>query len=161
MWPLIWYKPSPTVKLSELSLVKRYDMSRMRKGVSLLFGHSVMSESLRPHGLQHTRLPCPSLSPAVCSNSCLLSWWCHPPISSSVIPFSCLQPFPASGSFPRSRLCIRWPKYWSSASASVLPKSIQGWFPLGSVWSCFILLLPISEYHILRIKQRNWSTLGE
>ena len=89
-----------------------------------------MSNSLRPHGLQRT--PCPSLSPWVCSNSCPLSWWCHPTISSSVIPFSsCSQSFPASGSFPMSQLLAS--RGWSigvSASAPVLPKNIQGWFPL-------------------------------
>ena len=69
----------------------------------LLFSCSVVSDSLRPHGLQHARLPCPSPSPGACSNSCPLSQWCHPTISSSVIPFSsCLQSFPASGSF----LCL-------------------------------------------------------
>ena len=70
--------------------------------------------SLRPHG-QHARLPCPSLSPGVCSNLCLMSQWCHPTISSSVTPFSsCLQSFPVSRSFPNElALCIRWPKYWS------------------------------------------------
>ena len=71
----------------------------------LLFSHSVMSDSLGPHGLQHSRLPCPSPYPRVCSNSCPSSWWCHPTILSSVIPFSsCLQSFPASGSFPVSWL---------------------------------------------------------
>ena len=81
----------------------------------LLFSRSVVSESLQPHGLQHTRLPCPSPSPRVCSNSCPLSWSCHPTISFSVTPFSsCLQSFPALGSFPmKSVLRIRWPKYWS------------------------------------------------
>ena len=81
-----------------------------------LFSHSVTSDSLRPHGLQHIRLPCPSPSPGVCSNSCPLSQWYHPTISSSVTPFfSCPQCFPASGSFPmnESTLRIRWPKYWS------------------------------------------------
>ena len=74
-----------------------------------------MSSSLQPHGLQHTRLPCPSLSPGVCSHSRPLSRWCHPTISSSVVPFSsCLQSFPASGSFPmESALHITCPKYWS------------------------------------------------
>ena len=72
----------------------------------------VVSYSLLPHGLQHTRLPCPSLSPRVCSNSCPLSQWCHPTSSSSVTPFSsCLQSFPASGSFPMTAFYIRWPKY--------------------------------------------------
>ena len=74
-----------------------------------------MSNCLWPHGLQHARPPCPSPTPGVYSNSCPLSWWCHPTISSSVIPFSsCLQSFPASGSFSsESVLHIRWPKYWS------------------------------------------------
>ena len=72
---------------------------------SVQFSHSVMSNSLWPHGLQHTRLPCPSPTPGACSNSCPSSWWCHPTISFSVIPFSsCLQSFPTSGSFPISQL---------------------------------------------------------
>ena len=79
-----------------------------------MFSHSVVSDSLWPHGLQYTRIPCPSLAPGVCSNSCPLSWWCHPTNSSSLVPFSsCSQAFPASGSFPVSQLCIRWPEYWS------------------------------------------------
>ena len=97
---------------------------------SAQFSHSVVSDSLQHHGLQHARLPCPSLFPGVCSDSCPLSWWCHPPISSSVIPFSsCPQSFPASGSI-ESALHIMWPKYWASASASALLMSIQGWLPL-------------------------------
>ena len=81
----------------------------------LLFSHSVMSNSLKPHGLQLTSLPCPSPTPRACSNSCPLSRWCHPTISSSITPFSsCLQSFPASGSFLMSWLFrIRWPKCWS------------------------------------------------
>ena len=80
----------------------------------LLFSHSVVSSYFRPHGLQHTRPPCPSPTPVVYWNSCPLSRWCHPTISSSVIPFSCPQSFPASRSFPMSQaLRIRWPKYWS------------------------------------------------
>ena len=72
-----------------------------------------MSRSLQPHGLQHTRLPCPSLSPRVCLNSCPLNWWCHPTISFSVTPFSCPQFFPAFGVlFNESALHIWWPKYW-------------------------------------------------
>ena len=88
----------------------------------LMFSRSVVSDSFQPPGLQHTRLPCPSPSPGACSNSCPLSWGCHPTISSSVIPFSsCLQGFPASGSFPI--LHIRRPKYWSfSVSISVSNK---------------------------------------
>ena len=92
-----------------------------------------MSDSLRPHGLQHTRFPSPSTSPGACSKLCPLSWWCHPTISSSVVPFpSCLQSFPASGSFPMSQLFISGDQSTGvSASASVLPMSIQDWFPLG------------------------------
>ena len=100
-----------------------------------------MSDSLWPHGLQHARLPCPSLSPGVCSNSCSLSWWCHPTISSSVIPFSsCSQSFPASESFPMSQLFTSsGHSIGASASASVLPMSIQGWFPLGFTGSISLL----------------------
>ena len=90
-----------------------------------------MSDSLRPHGLQHARLPCPSLSPRVCSKSCPLNQWCHPTISSSVAPFSCPQFFPASGSFIVSRLLASGSQsIGASASASVRPMNIQGWFPL-------------------------------
>ena len=99
----------------------------------LQFSRSVMSDSLRPHGLQLARLPCPSPSPGACSNSCSLSWWCYPTISSSVSPFSsCPQSFPASGSFPMSWLFI--PGSQSiGASASVFPMNIQGWFTLGLI----------------------------
>ena len=85
---------------------------------------SVTSDSLQPRGLQHTRLPCPSPSPDACSNSCSLNLWCHPTISSSVVPFfSCLQSFPASVFFTNeSALCIRWLKYWSF-SFSVCPSN--------------------------------------
>ena len=89
----------------------------------LLFSRSVISDSLQLHGLQHTRLPCPSPSSGTCSNSCPLSWWCHLTISSSVVPFSsCLQSFPASGSFPESTLRTRCPKYWSF-SFSISPSN--------------------------------------
>ena len=100
----------------------------------LLFSRSVMSDSLLPHGLQHSRLPCPSLSPWVFSNSCPLSQWCHATISSSIVPFSsCLQSFPASGSFPMSQLFASDSQSIGvSALASVLPVNIQDWFPLGS-----------------------------
>ena len=89
--------------------------------------------SLQLHGLQHARLPCPSLSPRVCSNSCPLSQWCHPTISSSVVSFSsCLHSFPASGSLPMSQLFTSGgQRIGVSALASVLPMNIQGWFPLG------------------------------
>ena len=99
----------------------------------LLLSCSVMSDSLRPHGLQHTRLPCPSPTHGAYSNSCPPSRWCHSTISSSVVPFSsCLQYFPASGSFPMSQLFTSGGQSIRvSASASVLPKNIQDWFPLG------------------------------
>ena len=102
---------------------------------SVQFSHSVMSESLWTHGLQHTRPPCPSPPLRVYSNPCPLSQWCHPTISSSVIPFpSSLQSFPASGSFQMSGQSIG-----VSASASVLPMNTQDWFPSG--WTGWIFLL--------------------
>ena len=99
---------------------------------------SVVSDSLRPHGLQHSRLPCPSLFPGIYSNSCPLSLWCRPTISSSVIPFSpCLQSFPASGSFQMSQFFTSsGQSIGVSALASVLPMNIQDWFSLG--WTGWI-----------------------
>jgi len=101
-----------------------------------------MFDSLWPHGLQPARLPCPSLSPWVCSNSCPLNQWCHPTISSSVTPFSsCPQFFPASGSFPMNHLFVLGGQnIGASASASVLPMNIQGWFPLA--WNGLTLCCP-------------------
>ena len=92
-----------------------------------------MPDSLQPHELQHVRLPCPSLSPGVCSNSCLLSWWCHLTISSSVTSFSSFsQSLPASQFFPMSWLFASGGQsIGASASASVLPVNNQGWFPSG------------------------------
>ena len=93
-----------------------------------------MSDSLWPHGLQHARLPCSSPNPGAYSNSCQLTWWCHPIISFSVIPFSsCFQSFPASGSFPTSQFyALRGQSIGASALALVLLMNIQDWFPLGS-----------------------------
>ena len=107
---------------------------------SVQFSHSVVSDSLWPHGLQHTKLPCPSPTPGACSNSCPLSQWCHPTISSSVIPFSsCLQSFPASGSFQMSQLFTSGGQRTGvSASTSVLPMNTQDWSPLG--WTSWISL---------------------
>ena len=101
--------------------------------LSFQFSRSVMSDSLWHHGLQHARLPCPSPTPRACSNSCSLSKWCHPTISSSVVPFSsCLQSFPASGSFPMNQFFASGGQSSGvSASTSVLPINIQDWFPLG------------------------------
>ena len=91
-----------------------------------------MSDSLQPHGVQHARLPCPLPTPRACSNSCASNWWYHPTISSSIIPFSsCLQSFPASGSFPMSQFFASGSQSIGvSTSASVLPMNIQDWFPL-------------------------------
>ena len=88
LWPS---KSTPRQKPKELKIGTQTN--------SVQFSHSVVSNSLQPHGLQHTKLPSPSPTPGVYSNSCPLNWWCHSTISSSVIPFSCLQSFPASGSF--------------------------------------------------------------
>ena len=106
----------------------------------LLLSHSVMSDSLWPHGLQHTRPSCPSPTPRACSNSCALSQWCHPTISSSVVPFSsCLQSFPASESFPVSHFFTSGGQSIGvSASTSVLPMNIQDWFLLR--WTGWISL---------------------
>ena len=104
------------------------------------FSYSVMSNSLRPHGLQHTRSPCPSPTPGVYSNSCPSSWWCHPAISSSVILFSsCPQSFPASGSFQMSQLFASGGQSIGvSASISVFPMNTQDWSPLE--WTGWISL---------------------
>ena len=107
----------------------------------LLLSRSVVSDSLRPYRLQHARLPCPSPTPGACSNSCLLNQWCHPTISTSVIPFSsCLQAFPTLGSFLMSQLLFTscGQSIGASASASVLLMNIQDWFPLG--WTGWISL---------------------
>ena len=100
---------------------------------SVPFSYSVVSNSLWLHGLKHTSLLCPSPTPRSCSNSCPSSQWCHPTISSSVVPFfSCLQSFPASGFFPMSQFFASGGQSTgASASASVLPMIIQDWFPLG------------------------------
>ena len=98
----------------------------------LLFIHSVVLSSLWSYGLQQARPPCPSPTPGTCSNSCPLSQWCHPTISSSVVHYSCFQSFPGSGSFLMSWFFISSGQInEASASASVLPMDIQDWFPLG------------------------------
>ena len=111
---MVAFDPQPTVRNTYLSC-------------------QVVSNSLRSHELQHTRLPCPSLAPRVCSNLCPLSQWCHPTISSSATPFFyCLQSSPASGSLKVSWLFTSHSQSTgASASASVLPMNIQGWFPSG------------------------------
>ena len=104
------------------------------------FSSSVMSNSFRPHGLQHARPTCPSPNPRVYSNSCPLSWWCLQTIPFSVVPFSsCLQSFPASGSFQMSHLFESdGQSIGVSALTSVLPMNTQGWSPLG--WTGWISL---------------------
>ena len=120
-----------------------------RKGKSFAHGHtyncisqfscSVVSNSSRHHMLQHARFPCPSPTPGACSNSCLLTWWCHPTISSSVISFSCLQSFLASGYFPMSQFFASGGQSIRiSDLASVLPMNIQDRFP--SEWTGLVSL---------------------
>ena len=102
---------------------------------SLQFSCSVMSDSLWPHKLQHARLPCPSPTPGVHSDSGPSSRWCHPAISSSVVPFSsCSQSLPASESFPMSQLCMRWPKYWSFSFSISTSKEIPGLISFRMDW---------------------------
>ena len=112
------------------------------------FSYSVMSDSLWPHGLQHVRPPWPSPTPEACSNSCPSSQWCHPTISSSVIPFSsCLQSFPTSGFFPVSQFFASGSqRFGVSTSASVLSMNIQDWFPLG-----WIGLISLQSKGLLRV----------
>ena len=104
---------------------------------SVQLSHSVVPDSLRPHGLQHARLPCPSPTPGVDLNSCLLSRWCHPTISSSVIPFSShLQSFPASRSFLRSQFFTSGGQRIEASASDVFPINIQDWFPYDwLIWS--------------------------
>ena len=140
-WAAIYGVAQSQTQLKQLSsssnCLKTKLMSTMAnihtiKTSTVQFSHSVMSDSLWPHGLQHARLSCPSPTPGACSNSCPLSRWCHPTISSSAVSFSsCPQSLSASGSFQMSQL-------FTSASASVLPMNIQDWFPLG--WTGWISL---------------------
>ena len=121
-------------------MLNLWDIFDEEQNVSVQFSRSVMSDSLWPHGLQHTRLPCPSPTRGACWNSCPSSRWCHPTISSSVIPFSSrLQPFPALGSFPMSQSFASCGQSIEvSASASAVPMNIQDWLPLG--WTGLISL---------------------
>ena len=120
-------------KIWNLTLVNKHSSS-------VQFSGSVVSDSLRPHESQHARLPCPSPTPGVYPNSCPLSRWCHPAISSSVVPFSsCPQCLPGSGSFPMSQLFTSGGQSIGvSASVSVLPMNTQDWSPLG--WTGWISL---------------------
>ena len=114
-----------------------------------------MSDSLRPHGLQHARLPCPSPIPGACSNSCPSSRWYHPTISSSDVPFSsCLQSFPASGSFSVNQFLALGGQS-IGASASVLPMDIQDWFPLGLTGLIFLQSKGLSRVVFNSIVQKH------
>ena len=130
---------------------------------SVQFSRSVVSNSLWPHESQHTRPPCPSLTPGVYSNSCPSSRWCHPTISSSVVPFSsCPKSLPASGSFPMSQL-FAWGGQSTgvSASASVLPLNTQDWSPVG--WTGWISLQSKESQESSptpQFKSINFSVLG-
>ena len=132
-----WYFTKLCLSLCVFSSWLNTTLSRFS---SVQFSCSVVSDSLQPHGLQHTRPPCPTPTPGVYSNSCPLSQWCHPTVSSSAVPFSsCLQSFPASGSFPMSQL-FTWGGQSTgvAASTSVLPMNVQDWSPLG--WTGWISL---------------------
>ena len=124
----------------------------------LLFSCSTLSDSLWPHGLQHARLPYPSSSPGACSNACALSRWCHPTVSSSVVPFSsCLHSFSASGSFPVSQIFeLEGESTRASVSASVLPVNIQCWFPLELAGFIFLLCNGRSEVFSSTTVWKHW-----
>ena len=146
---LEWWKYSP-MKQINLAWITEYG------NILLLFSQWVVANCLQPRRLQHARLPCPSLPPGVCSNSCPLSRWCHATISSSVTRFSsCPQSFPPSASFPMSRLFESGgQRTGASASASILPMNIQGWFPLGLTgWIsllCKWLFKSLLKHHSLK-----------
>ena len=126
-------------------LHKIYSMEMI---LSVQFSCSVVSNSLQPHGLQHTRLPCPPSTSGACSNPCPSRQWCHPTILSLVIRFSSsLQSFPASGSFPVSQFSPSGGQsIGASASASILPMNIQDWFPLGLTGWISLQLRDSQEY---------------
>ena len=137
----LWPHGLQHARIPCLSLCSRVYGQATIANSSVQFSHSVLSDSLWPHGLQHARIPCPSLYLRICSNSCPLSQWYHPTISSPVTQFSSYpEPFPASESFPRSWLFASDSQsIGTSASVSVLSMNVQGWFPLGYlVWTpCF------------------------
>ena len=152
VWYLSWEESLEKEKATHSSILAwripwteehvRLQSTALRKNriSSVQFSCSIVSDSSRPHGLQHVRFPCPTPTPGVYSNSCPLSQWCYPTISSSVAPFSSrLQPFPALGSFSMSQLFASGGQSTGvSASASVLPMSTQGWSPSG--WTGWISL---------------------
>ena len=144
-------------------------MTHLNWVILVQFRRSVMSNSLWPHGLQHAMPPCPSPTPGVYSNSCLLSRWCHPTISSSVVSFSFLQSLPVLGSFPMSRFFTSGGQsLGASVSTSVLPMNIQDWFPLG--WTGWISSqskglsrlfsnTTVQKHQFLSTQLSSWSNL--
>ena len=135
-----------------LSYYDSVDKSFLPQFSSIQFGHSVMSHSLQPHGLQHTRLPCPSLTPRAFSNSSSSSQWCHPTISSSVVSFSSyLQSFPSIRDFSNeSVLCIRWPKYWSFSFSNSPSSEYSGLIFFGIDWfdlAVQVILKSLLQHH--------------
>ena len=133
-WDFIFLGSKITADCDHRHEIKRHcSLEDKLRPTSVQFSCSVVSGSSQPHGLQHARLPCPSPTPGAYSNLYPLSWWYHPTISSSVIPFfSCFQSFPASGSFQISQFFESGGQSIGvSVSASVLPMNIQDWFPLG------------------------------
>ena len=124
-----------------------YTAQENKEKTSVQFSYSVVSNSLQLQGLKHARLPCPSPTPGDCSNSCPLSRWCHPTISSSVLPFSSpLHSFPASRTFPMSQFFASGGQsIGASASASVLPMNFQDWFALGLPGLIFLLSKELSR----------------
>ena len=161
---MLQYEKKDSLKDQQENVLSISERSRDFQFSSVQFSRSVMSDSLWPHESQHAGPPCPSPTPGVHSNSCASSRWCHPAISSSVVPFSsCPQSISASGSFPMSQL-FTWggQSIGVSASASVLPVNTQDWSPLG--WISWISLqskeLPISSIvwnSAFRIPKKMWS----
>ena len=145
-FPFLYLLLSPSIPFLPMSELETL-LSSTYTCVWLLFSHSVMSNTLQPHGLKHARLPCPSLFPWVCPNSCPLSQWCLPTFSCSVVPFSsCLRSLPASRSFPMGRLfTLGGQSIGASASGSVLPMNIQDWFLLGLTGFIFLLSKGLSR----------------
>ena len=128
------------IRMKRNNRCKNMDKPGFNMQMKVQFSHSVISDSFWPHGLQHARIPCPSPTPRAYSNSSPSSWWCHPTISFSVVPFSShLKSFPESGSFQMSKF-FAWngQSIGVSTSGSVFPMNIQDWFPLG--WTGWISL---------------------
>ena len=168
-WPQYW-KRSVFIPIPKKGKVKEYSnyrkitlISQMNKIRSYQISFWVMSDSLRPRESQHARPPCPSPTPGVHPDSCPSSQWCHPAISSSVVPFaSCPQSFPASGSFPMSQL-LAWggQSIGVSALASVLPRNTQDWFPLEwTGWKMIIkFLIYVNTIQHRRLLQSPYSEI--